>query len=99
MNATTTSGEEAASYAEKEKSLMLDRLNTKFQEIRNTLGEERGNAEIAKHMPDIQKNIEKIDANVAKLRGQPAPAAAPAPTILPPGTYAWTPKTGIVGGK
>jgi hypothetical protein len=81
MNATTTSGEEAAAYAEKEKSLMIDRLNTKFQEIRNTLGEERGNAEIAKHMPDIQKNIATIDANVAKLRGKEAPSAAPVPAL------------------
>jgi hypothetical protein len=83
MNATTTSGEEAAAYAEKEKNLMLDRLNTKFQEIRNTLGEERGNAEIAKHMPDIQKNIAKIDANIAKLRGKEAPAAIDAPAAVP----------------
>jgi hypothetical protein len=83
MNATTTSGEEAASYAEKEKSLMIDRLNTKFQEIRNTLGEERGNAEIAKHMPDIQKNIATIDANVARLRGKEAPPAAAAPSLQP----------------
>lgn len=75
MNATTTSGEEAAAYAAKEKSLMLDRLNTKFQEIRNTLGEERGNAEIAKHMPDIQRNITTIDANIARMRGQSSPAA------------------------
>lgn len=97
MNATTTSGEEAAAYAEKEKSLMIDRLNTKFQEIINTLGEERGNAEIAKHMPDIQKNIATIDANIAKLRGQPAPSAA-ANTVLPPGSYAWTPQSGVVGG-
>lgn len=82
MNATTTSGEEAASYAEKEKSLMLDRLNTKFQEIRNTLGEERGNAEIAKHMPDIEKNIAAIDANVARLRGKAPAANAPAAPAL-----------------
>jgi hypothetical protein len=70
MNATTTSGEEAAAYAEKEKGLMLDRLGQKFNQIRDIYGEEAGNRIIAKHMPDIQANIAKIDANIAKLRGE-----------------------------
>ena len=81
MNPLSTSSEEAAAYAEKEKGLMLDRLNTKFDEIRNIYGEEQGNKIIAKHMPEIQQNIAAIDANVAKLRGgaSAAPSAKPLP--------------------
>lgn len=76
------SGEEMAAFAKKEKSLMLDRLNTKFQEIRNTYGEEEGNAIIAKHMPQIQKNIATIDANITKLSGEaPADDAVAVPTL------------------
>lgn len=69
MDPTTTSSEEMASYVEKEKSLMLDRLNNKFQQIRDTYGEEQGNRIIAKKLPDIQRNIATIDANIARLRG------------------------------
>jgi hypothetical protein len=76
LNATSTSGEEAAAYAEKEKNLMTDRLNSKLQEIKNVLGEEEGNREIAKHMPDIQKHMALIDANVRKLRGEATAATA-----------------------
>jgi hypothetical protein len=86
------SGEEMAAFAEKEKGLMLDRLNTKFQQIRDTFGEEEGNAIIAKHMPQIQKNIATIDANVARMRGE-APTATSTPTIRN-GVTATNPKTG-----
>lgn len=78
MDPTTTSGEEAAAYAEKEKSLMMDRLNSKLQEIKNTLGEKEGQAEIDKHMPDIQKHLDLINANIARLRGEAPPEAAAA---------------------
>lgn len=81
VDPNVVSGEEMAAFAEKEKSLMLDRLNTKFQEIRNTYGEEEGNAIIAKHMPQIQKNIATIDANVAKMRGTPATPAESSASI------------------
>jgi hypothetical protein len=81
MNPSTTSGEEAAAYAEKEKSLMTDRLYSKLQEIRHTYGEEQGNRIIAKHLPEIEKTIATIDANIAKLRGEKS-ADAPA-TALP----------------
>jgi hypothetical protein len=76
MNPTTTSSEEMASYVEKEKSLMLERLNEKFAQIKQTYGEDQGNAIIAKKIPGIQKNIATIDANIAKLRGGSVPAAA-----------------------
>lgn len=100
MNPVTTSSEEAAAYATKEKGLMLDRLNTKFQEIRNTYGDADAARIIAKHMPDIQANIAKIDANIAKLRGQPAPVGgADGAAVPPPGNYVWTPGGGLSGGK
>jgi hypothetical protein len=79
MNPTSTSSEEMASYVEKEKSLMLDRLNNKFQQIRDTYGEEQGNRIIAKKLPDIQRNIATIDANIAKLRGGANGTAAALP--------------------
>ena len=85
MNAETTSGEEYASYLEKEKSLMLDRLKSKFDQIRQTLGEEEAQRVIAKHTPDIQKNVEKIDASIAKLRGEQAAPAAAKSSGLPSG--------------
>lgn len=65
----SSSGEEQAAYMEKEKQLMLDRLNNKFDHIRQTLGEEEGNKVIAKKLPTINKNIEAIDASIKKLRG------------------------------
>lgn len=70
LDPNKVSGEEMASYVEKEKSLMLDRLNTKFQQIRDVYGEEEGNAIIAKHLPGIEKNIATITANIARLRGE-----------------------------
>ena len=83
LNATTASGEEAAAYAEKEKSLMTDRLHSKLQEIRNTLGEEEGNREIAKHMPDIEKHVALIDKNIARLRGAETPSVAESSASIP----------------
>lgn len=70
----SSSGEEQASYMEKEKQLMLDRLNNKFDHIRQTLGEEEGNKIIAKKMPTISQNIATIDASISKLRGTKADA-------------------------
>lgn len=66
----SSSGEEQAAYMEKEKQLMLDRLNNKFDHIRQTLGEEEGNKVIEKKMPTINKNIATIDASIKKLRGE-----------------------------
>jgi hypothetical protein len=84
MNPTSTSSEEMAAYAEKEKGLMLDRLNTKLQQIRNVYGEQQGNRIIAQHMPDIQRNIAMIDANVARLNGNPSNAAGAPPATATP---------------
>lgn len=69
MNAEKTSGEESAAYAEKEKGLMLDRLNQKLLQIKEVFGEEKGNRVIAQHMPEIQKSIKTINDNIDKLRG------------------------------
>lgn len=77
MNPISTSSEEMASYAEKEKHLMLDRLGEKEAQIRQTMGD----AYLKKNpvfTPDLQRNIDRIDANIAKLRGGSPPAAAPA---------------------
>lgn len=87
MDPVTASGEEAAAYAEKEKSLMVDRLYSKLQEIRHTYGEEQGNRIIAKHLPEIEKTIATIDANIARLRGD-APAASVEPPTLKVGETA-----------
>lgn len=102
LNPMTTSGEEAAAYAEKEKSLMVDRLQEKMKQIKNVFGEEQGAREIAKHMPDIEKSIAAIDANIAVLRGQKPAAAAhgAAPTAaLAPGAYTWAPGKGVSAAK
>ena len=68
MNPITTSSAEMAAYAEKEKSLMLDRLREKESQIRDTMGE----SYLQQHpvfTPELQRDIARIDANVAKLRG------------------------------
>ena len=68
MNPTTTSSAEMAAYAEKEKSLMLDRLREKEAQIKDIMGE----TYLQKHpvfTPELQRDIARIDANVAKLRG------------------------------
>lgn len=79
MDPAKASSEEMAAYLEKEKSLMLDRLNTKFAQIRQTLGEEEGNRVIAAKMPNIQRNISRIDANIARLRGVAPESASATP--------------------
>jgi hypothetical protein len=95
-----TNAEVQAAYLEKEKSLMLDRLNTKLQDIRQTLGDDEAQKIIADKMPSLNKSVAKIDAAIARLRGEAAPqqgaagqqqGAAPgqqqapaAPTTLPP---------------
>jgi len=55
--------------------------------MRQVLGEEEANREIAKHMPDIQKNLSRIDASIARLRGGvPSNEGKPsAPAQLPAG--------------
>lgn len=83
MDPNTRSSEEMAGYLEKEKSLMMDRLNQKFAQIKQVLGEEEGNREIAKRMPELEKTVASIDASIAKLRGESAKAAAP--SALPSG--------------
>lgn len=74
MNPNTTSSAEMAAYAAKEKSLMLDRLREKEAQIRNVMGE----TYLQNHpvfTPELQKDIARIDANIAKLNGGSAPAA------------------------
>jgi len=66
MNPVTTSSAEMAAYAQKEKSLMLDRLREKEAQIRDTMGE----AYLQQHpvfTDELKRDIARIDANVAKL--------------------------------
>jgi hypothetical protein len=70
VSGESTSGEEQAAFLAKEKSLMLDRLDSKFEQMRQVLGVDEANREIAKHMPTIQANIARIDASIARLRGE-----------------------------
>lgn len=68
MNPTITSSAEMAAYAEKEKGLMLDRLREKEKQIRDVMGD----GYLQKHPvfdDELKKDIARIDANVAKLRG------------------------------
>jgi hypothetical protein len=68
MNPTTTSSAEMAAYAAKEKGLMLDRLREKESQIRDVMGE----AYLKQHpvfTPELQRDIARIDGNIAKLKG------------------------------
>lgn len=52
--------------------------------------------------PEEQKDIGRVEAAIAKLRGLPAPGGAPAPAAAAPsgppasGSYIWTPDKGLV---
>lgn len=95
-NPTSASGAEQAAYLETEKGLMLDRLQQKENQIRETMGD--GYLQAHPVMtPELQSTIARINANIAKLRGQaPAAVGATAPTqVIPPGNYNWTPEKGL----
>lgn len=84
----SSSGEEQAAYMEKEKQLMLDRLQNKFDHIKQTLGEEEGNKVIAKKLPTINQNIAAIDASIKKLRGEKDASSSKPATVVQNGhTY------------
>lgn len=87
-NPTSSSGAEQAAYLNTEKGLMLDRLQQKENQIRETMGESYLQAHPVM-TPELQGTIARIDANIAKLRGQPAPTGA---TKATPGQIApgWT---------
>jgi hypothetical protein len=86
FNANTTSSEEQADFLEKEKSLMVDRLNSKLNQIRQTMGEEEANRIIAAKMPQYEESIRQIDDSIAKLRaGKTGSTAAPQSSGLPQG--------------
>jgi hypothetical protein len=93
MNPTTKSSEEMAAYAEKEKSLMLDRFREKEAQIRDVMGE-KYLQEHPVYTPELQRDIARIDANVSKLNGKTtATQSAAAPTIQE-GATATNSKTG-----
>jgi hypothetical protein len=80
---TSTSGAEQAAYLQTEKGLMLDRLQQKENQIRDTMGDQF----LQQHpvmTPELQGMIARIDANIAKLKGQPS-ATQPTQAALPPG--------------
>lgn len=85
-NPTSASGAEQAAYLETEKGLMLDRLQQKENQIRETMGD--GFLQAHPVMTkELQGTIQRIDANIAKLRGQ-APAATQ-PTTGTPDAQGW----------
>lgn len=77
---TKASGAEQAAYLNTEKGLMLDRLQQKENQIRETMGD--GYLQAHPVMtPELQGTIARIDANIAKLQGKPTGAtSATAPT-------------------
>jgi hypothetical protein len=86
MDPISTNGTEQAAFLETEKSLMLDRLREKERQIKDVMGQ----AYLDKHpvfTPEIQANIDKIDKNIAILRGDGTKTTAPEtkPSSLPNG--------------
>jgi hypothetical protein len=82
----SSSSLQQAGFLQTEKELMLGRLTQKEAQIRDTLGQ----AYLDQHpvvTPELQKTLAKIDANIAKLRGQAAPSPT-APAVR-------TTKTGV----
>lgn len=96
LNPATTSSAEQAAYLQTEKELMVGRLKAKEAQIRDTLGQ----GYLDRHpvmTPDLSEVLNKIDANMAKLRGQPAPppveyAPKPAPQTKAPQASKVTPE-------
>ena len=85
MDPTSTNGKEQAAFLETEKSLMLDRLREKERQIKDVMGQAYLDARPV-FTPDLQKNIDKIDANIAKLRGDGGSESKPAASgALPQG--------------
>jgi hypothetical protein len=84
LDPTKSSSEEQAGYLQTEKELMLGRLRAKEAQIRDTLGQ----GYLDRHpvmTPDLSDVLNKIDANMAKLRGQqPPPPVEYAPKSAPP---------------
>ncbi len=77
LNPKSSSANDQAAFLETEKQLMLGRLKQKEDQVRDVLGP----AYLAAHpvmTPDLQATIARIDANVAKLRGQRATGASQA---------------------
>lgn len=79
-NPTSASGAEQAAYLNTEKGLMLDRLQQKENQIRETMGD--GYLQAHPVMtPELQGTIARIDANIVKLQGKATGAtSATAPT-------------------
>lgn len=76
LNPETSSGAEQAAFLENEKGLMLDRLRQKEAQIRDVLGDKY----LQQHpvmTKELQSTIDRIDTNIARLRGG-ASNAAPA---------------------
>jgi hypothetical protein len=82
MNPAYTSSEEMAAYLSKEKDLMLARLREKEDDIRKTMGDQY----LQQHpvfTPQFQATIDRIDANIAKLNGKPAPSKVGSSPLAP----------------
>ena len=75
MDPDTSSSKSQAEFLETEKSLMLDRLRAKENQVREQLGPDY----LDQHpviTKDVADAVAKIDRNIAKLRGEPS---APGP--------------------
>ena len=94
MNPAYTSSEEMAAYINKEKDLMLARLREKEDNIRKVMGDQY----LQQHpvfTPQFQQTINRIDENVAKLRGQPVSGKSAPQGSPTPGAYVWSPDKGL----
>lgn len=83
--AETSTGIEQAAFLETEKQLMLERFHQKETQVRDRLGQKY----LDEHpimTPELEATIKKIDANIARLRGDKG--AAPAPTSSAPAPLA-----------
>jgi hypothetical protein len=112
LNPARSLAAEQAGFLQSQKELMVARLREQENKIRQDLGQ----AFLDRHpvvTPDLQGNLAKIDANIARLRGgqssavspsrSAAPAAAanmsgvPIPSNQPHQSYLYNPATGQLG--
>lgn len=87
-----TTATEQAAFLEQERNLMLDRLREKIGQAEGVLGPGIIDKKFPKYYTGIQREIDRIDANIKRLRegAPPLPASKPtvtAPSAAPGGPY------------
>lgn len=80
LNPTSASGNEMAGFLESEKSLMLGRIRQKEEQIRDVMGQTYLDSHPVM-TPQLQKMLDRIDGNIAKLRGQEGGGASSGGTV------------------